>query len=272
MRKIAAQAAAKCRSSARQPAYRRIVDKLRQRISRGEYAVGDKLPTDEMLMNEFGVSRYTARGAVQLLVDDDIVRRYPGRGSFVVATPDTSGQWALTSLDDLIDHSFAHTVRVEDSRQVSATEFPEAVSVLGLGPTQALHRLLVIRESDQVPYTCSMVFLPVDLVRRLPPQSLTGHLQGQIVRMLERHCGLRVLRARQVASAEPALGEVARHLQVPVGAPLLVLERSYATRDGRVVEFSRVFCRPDRYRQTVEFRRDRGGDEPAAPSAPRRRR
>jgi GntR family transcriptional regulator len=255
----------------RQPAYRQIVEELRQRISRGRYAVGDKLPTDEMLMSEFGVSRYTARGAVQLLVDDDIVRRYPGRGSFVVATPDTSGQWALTSLDDLIDHSFAHTVRVRDSGPVPAAAFPDAANVLGVNPAQSIHRLLVVRESDKAAYTCSVVFLPVDLVRRLPPDSLTGRLRGQIVRMLERHCGLRVQRARQVASAEPARGEIARCLQVSAGTPLLVLERSYATREGRVIEYSRVFARPDRYRQTVEFRRNRGGDDTAAPS-PRRRR
>src|SRR6185369_4128446 len=95
-------------SPGRRFAYQQILDQLRARIGRGEYAIGEKLPTDEMLMSEFGVCRYTARAAVQVLVADDLVRRYRGKGSFVVATPDTSGQWALTSLDDLIDHSFAH--------------------------------------------------------------------------------------------------------------------------------------------------------------------
>ncbi len=264
MGKNAASGNEKTRTGARQPAYRRILEQLRQRISRGDYAVGDKLPTDEMLMSEFGVCRYTARAAIQPLVDDDIVRRYRGRGSFVVATPETSSQWALTSLDDLIDYSFAHTVRVERSGAVETRDFPAAAVAMGkIGPS--VHRLLVVREDKTAPYTCSEIFLPPDLMRRVPTQSLSGQLQGQVVRLLERHGRLRVHRARQVALAEAASGEIARLLQVAEGTPLLVLERSYATRDGRVIEYARVYCRPDRYRQTVEFRRHRSQDEKRPP-------
>jgi GntR family transcriptional regulator len=251
-------------------AYQQILDQLRARIGRGEYAIGEKLPTDEMLMSEFGVCRYTARAAVQVLVADDLVRRYRGKGSFVVATPETSGQWALTSLDDLIDHSFAHTVTVRSGGAVPVSAFPEAADILGLKGAKTLHRLVVVREDKGVPYTCSEVFLSVDLVKRLPNGSLSGALKGQIIRMLERHCGLRVSTARQVASAEPAQGEIARHLQVADGAPLLMLERQYATSDGNVIEYSRVFSRSDRYRQTIEFRR-RANDQiaPAKRRTPR---
>src|SRR5689334_5838684 len=149
-------------------AYQHILDQLRARIGRGEYAIGEKLPTDEMLMSEFGVCRYTARAAVQVLVADDLVRRYRGKGSFVVATPDTSGQWALTSLDDLIDHSFAHTVLVHESRPVPVGTHVEAATILGRKDAKTIYRLLVVREDKGAPYTCSEVFLPIDLVRRLP--------------------------------------------------------------------------------------------------------
>ena len=236
-------------------AYQQILDQLRARIGRGEYAIGEKLPTDEMLMSEFGVCRYTARAAVQVLVADDLVRRYRGKGSFVVATPDTSGQWALTSLDDLIDHSFAHTVLVRSSGPAPVSAFPEAADILGIKGAKSLHRLVVVREDKGAPYTCSEVFLPLELAKRLPNDTLSGQLKGQIIRMLEQHCGLRVSNARQVASAEPARDAIARHLQVADGTPLLMLERQYATSDGSVIEYSRVFCRPDRYRQTIEFRR-----------------
>jgi hypothetical protein len=56
---------------------------------------------------------------------------------------------------------------------------------------------------------------------------------------------------------------------VPEGTSLLVLERQYATSDGSVIEYSRVFCRPDRYRQTIEFRR-RAGDPPSPGKRERR--
>jgi GntR family transcriptional regulator len=248
----------------RQPAYRRILDTLRGRIARGEYPVGERMPTDGALMAEFGVCRHTARAAVQVLVADDVVRRFRGRGSFVVATPETSGQWALASLDDLIDHSFAHTVRVRAKGVVAAGEAPEAARALGLAPGGELFRVVAVREGEGGPYTYSEIFLSLDIARRLPARSLSGTIRGPVIRMIERHCGLPAAEALQVASAASARTDIARYLDLPEGTPLLLLERTYATRDGRVLQFARVFCRSDRYRQTVAFRRRPG----AAPPAP----
>lgn len=243
------------RPEGRQPAYRQILDALRSRISRGEYPVGTRMPTDEALMLEFGVCRYTARAAVQVLVADAVVRRFRGRGSFVVATPETSGQWALNSLDDLIDHSFAHTVRVRAKGVMFAREAPEAAAAFSMGGDERLFRLVAVRESSGAPYTYSEIFLPADIAARLPARNLTGAIGGAIIRMIERHCGMPAARAVQVASAAAARGETARLLDLPEGTPLLLLERTYTSRDGQVLQFARVFCRSDRYRQTVEFRR-----------------
>lgn len=241
------------------PAYRQILDTLRTRISNGDYPVGDRMPTDEALMSEFGVSRHTARAAVQVLVDDDVVRRFRRKGSFVVATPETSGQWALNSLEDLIEHSFAHQVRVRGKGFVSVAEAPEAAKALRLSARDRVFRLVVVREGNDAPYTYSEIYIPADIAARLPARSLTGILSGAVIRMIEQHCGLPAVGAVQVASAAAARAEIARALDLPEGTPLLLLERTYTSRDGQALQFARVFCRSDRYRQTVEFRRRQAG-------------
>jgi hypothetical protein len=70
---------------------------------------------------------------------------------------------------------------------------------------------------------------------------------------------LAVHKAIQVAQALAAAKPIARMLDLAVGAPLLLLERTFLTRDGIPLEHAQIFCRPDRYRQIIEFRSSNTG-------------
>lgn len=62
-----------------------VAAQLRQLISSGTYAVGQKLPTEPELMQQFGVGRSTIREAVRLIVNTGLVRVQQGLGTFVIS-------------------------------------------------------------------------------------------------------------------------------------------------------------------------------------------
>ncbi len=69
--------------STSRPMYEQIFASLRERIEKKQYTVGDRVPSEKELCEEFGVSRITSKKALEMLATDGYIVRQPGRGSFV---------------------------------------------------------------------------------------------------------------------------------------------------------------------------------------------
>lgn len=65
------------------PMYKQVLNILTEKIARGEFRPGDRLPSESELMNYFKVSRITIRAALTELVDDGVLTRAQGKGTFV---------------------------------------------------------------------------------------------------------------------------------------------------------------------------------------------
>lgn len=236
------------------PLYHRILEVLRRRIGGGQYAVGGRLPTEEALVREFDVSRHTVRAAVQQLVADGVIERFPGRGSFIVRRLAPTSDWSIESVEDLIGTSFADRYEVIAADFIRARSHPPSAALYELGPEDRLFSVRALRSSAAGPYAYSNIYLPPGIGAKLP-RRLFG--RRPFLLLVEEYCGLVAVRARQVASAVAATGEAARRLTVRPRTPLLVLERTYYTREGRPIELVQIQYRPDRFQHVANFWRRR---------------
>ncbi|MGH7104124.1 MAG: GntR family transcriptional regulator [Acetobacteraceae bacterium] len=252
------------------PAYLRILEKLRARIAAGDWAIGAQIPTDEALVQQFGVSRFTVRAALDVLVADGIIKRYRRRGTFVIARSEGAGTWMVTSLDDLVFSGFPTPPIMLDATTISC---PSAVaSALGLDERDRALRIRVLREANGEPYAYSVIHIPEALARKLPA-GWQNHLASEpFVGLVAEANAQPVHKAIQVAHAIAAPEETARILHAEAHAPLLVLERTFLAREGTALEHAQIFCRPDRYRQIIAFRtNDMHAPETANPTPDRRK-
>lgn len=78
--------------SKRKPIYITISNDIFTAIQNGDFSVGDQLPTESDLMAEYSVSRMTAKKSLDLLVQKELIVRYPGKGSFVISEPEKEDQ------------------------------------------------------------------------------------------------------------------------------------------------------------------------------------
>src|SRR5215218_1229147 len=69
------------------PVYRQIADHLRRAIRDGQYGEGDALPSEAAMAETYGVTRMTARQAIDVLKTEGLVRSEHGRGVFVRRRP-----------------------------------------------------------------------------------------------------------------------------------------------------------------------------------------
>lgn len=229
------------------PRYRLVQDGLTNRIEKGEYAPGDKIPTEKELARVYGVSVGTVKTALLQLVHQGLLHRIQGKGSFV------SGSWI--GREHLRLYHFVQGFDDEDAPlQVRFLSLqrgernPEASRCLRLKSGQAMFRIERIFSMGATPVVLTSSFLPQRLFAGLEQLPREAFESKPLYRLVEERFRLPTMRYQEMFSAVLADGESAPRLGVPPGFPLLRIEMLALSFRDRPIEYRLSLCRTDRAR------------------------
>ncbi|GAB3997655.1 GntR family transcriptional regulator [Nocardioides marmoraquaticus] len=203
---------------------------------------GDPVPSERTLMQRFDVSRGTVRKAVDGLIDDGVLSRSPGRGTYVAAPAAQPRLVTDVHLASFTRDMAARGLRPESELLGLAKVSAPAAARGHLGVGACWH-LVRLRRADGEPMAYEESHLRADL---LPDLDTTFAAGGSVYDLLAQHYDVPVDAAEQVVWAEGADERVAGLLGVAPGAPLMVFERRSTSR-GRPVEVATSWYRADRY-------------------------
>ena len=235
------------------PYHYQLRELLRDEIATGRWRVNDQLPSERELCDTFKLSRTTIREALDSLVQEGLLRREKGRGTFV-AEPKIL-ETLLSSPIGFTESMQQQGHRVETQvLRMEVIPVPRTVAqnlrLKSSEPVTVIDRLRFILGEPILVVTS---YLPEKLCPSLVKEDLT---RNSLYQLLHSKYGLKVVQAKRFLEAVSATEMEARLLGVRLGAPLMLLESTAYLEDSTPIEFFKARHRGDRTRFLVESCRE----------------
>jgi GntR family transcriptional regulator len=239
------------------PLYHQIFLRLKEEITSGERAFGSRMPTEQELSSQFGVSRITARRALDDLAENHLVARKRRVGTTVVFKPPAKPiQGNIDqAVETLLNFGRATKVKLLEAERMAAR--PPIDEALALPAGSEVLRVVRVRWLDGQPLGHFISYIPADLAGRMTRSKLKT---TPMLRLLH-EAGVQIGAARQTISATLADANLASELQVEIGSPILRVSRTVLDVSGRPVQHILAQFRPDRYQIRLDLNAP-GGSTP----------
>lgn len=231
------------------PLYHQIFLQLREEITSGERSFGSRMPTEQELSAQFGVSRITARRALDELADNGFVERRRRIGTTVrYKSPAKPFRGNIEqALESLLTFGRRTTVRLLELDRVparapidEALEIPEGTEI---------QRAIRVRWLDDSPVGHFTSFIPVDLGVDLTEKTVKTTPMLTLIA----NAGVNIGGATQTISATLADAALSAALKVEIASPLLRVSRTVLDTDGRPVQHILAHFRPDKYQIRLDL-------------------
>jgi GntR family histidine utilization transcriptional repressor len=149
--------------AAPEPLYQQIKNTIQTKIRSGDWSAGQKLPSENELVEALGVSRMTIHRALRELTHDGLINRVHGLGSFVAETPRQASLIELRDIAIEIEESGKrHRSQVLSLK--SETPGPTIASQMQLQPERAIYSLTAIHYQDDIPIQLELRYVNPELV------------------------------------------------------------------------------------------------------------
>jgi len=136
-----------------EPQYLKVKNHLREGIASSHWVAGDLLPSEGALVTQFEVSRMTVNRALRELVQEGLIERVQGVGSFVAQLHRISSTLNVRDVhEEIVERGGTHEARVHALTRGKAT--PQQAAELGLKRGAPVFLSLIVHLENGVPIQC----------------------------------------------------------------------------------------------------------------------
>ncbi|GLP96420.1 GntR family transcriptional regulator [Paraferrimonas sedimenticola] len=230
------------------PLYHQVYLFLKEKIQLGDIEHGEKMPTEHQISEAFGVSRITAKRAMDELSEEGYIRRQRGIGSHVTY------QHRKEKVQAPLSGMLESLQIMGQETQVKSLMFAKKVPPLDiqkrfdLKEGESLYWSVRVRESDGEPFGYY-----VSWTREIGDDYNEENILKHTRLKLFRRMGINLDKVEQTLTATLSNVDTGLQLNIPAGKPLLVLDRSMYDESGVLIDHLYALYRPDKYQFEMEF-------------------
>ena len=224
--------------------YECLRDDLRNKIDSGIYAPGDRIPSENELCKIYSVSRVTVRNAIQGLVEDGLLVKKKGSGTYVSPKPTASNSYLIGSFTDNCKRGgMVPSTQVKSIRKINP---PSSVSEMlgGVGEVIEVQR---IRLANGTPCILEIDYLPIFL-EQVANSLLTEPSMFEALKQAE---------VGPIAGFEDRFGAclagagISQDLSCDPSNPLLTVLEQLSDSNGTPIYVSQQFINTERYTHRI---------------------
>lgn len=236
-----------------------IANQIRDKIlNTQELTPNQALKTEVELCKEYSVSKMTLKKAIDLLVEEGLVYKQRGVGTFVknlTESPlnnirDRYKDLNLTGFNASHKGQSVHT-QVLEYTIIPATDF--IAGQMGIVPSDFVYHIKRLRSIDSFPNVLEDTYMPLDLI----PGLKLAHAETSIYSYIENTLQMKVKSSHISIRADKSSEEIAGYLNLAPGEPVIMVTQTAFLSNGHLFEYSVCYHRYDVYEfHTVVVKRD----------------
>jgi GntR family transcriptional regulator len=231
------------------PLYEQIAKELRREILSNVYGEHGAIGTHTQLTERFSVSLITIRKAVQILEKEGLVEIRQGKGTFVKRTNLVDGLQNLTGISNMMSSYNVKTeVAVTKLEMCKTPEWLDDDVRVALGEMSVFIRRVVSVAGK--PMAVAEMYLPGKFEGKFIKSEVE---KDTVYKIYQNKLGVTLGMGKQVICAAGAHGDVAKCLNLPENAPILLIKRKSNDGDKNLIEYMMLSYKASAYSFEIEL-------------------
>ncbi|MBZ4684080.1 MAG: GntR family transcriptional regulator, N-acetylglucosamine utilization regulator [Fusobacteriaceae bacterium] len=230
------------------PLYYQIIENIKNIIRDKNLKPGDSIPSERELSKKYDVSRMTVNKAISTLVDEGILYREKGKGTFVAEPKKQQELFYLKSFtEEMKEKGLSTSTEILEFKIENVTF--ELREKLKIDPKiERVIKIKRIRNVEKEPFALETAWIPLKYCPDLTKEKLEGE---SLYSILEKDYNLKPLYARQSINPIKVKKKEANLLKIKAGELALLFNRKTYIENDEIIEYTETINRTDKYSYEV---------------------